>query len=324
MSDPAEAVRATGGCLCGAVRYAVRGPLRDVVLCHCSHCRRTHGHVAAYAACARSDLVVTDSRELRWYADGERDRGFCAVCGASLFWRAAGRDTVSVAAGTIDPPTGLRTLGQIFVASAGDYYEAGGEGERFAGALPPGWPGDPPPVPPQRLAVAADAPAIAALMRASVLDLFPAFYDARQTASAAVHIAHLDLQLIEDGTYFVHTADGEIVACGGWSRRHKLYSGSGAGEDDERLLDPAAEPARVRAMFVRGDWTRRGLGRAILASCERAARLEGFRELVLGATLPGVPLYRAFGFEETERFIVTMPDGVEVTAVAMRRAIDEA
>ena len=80
----------------------------------------------------------------------------------------------------------------------------------------------------------------------------------------------------------------------------------------------------MRAMFVRGDWTRRGLGRAILASCERAARLEGFRELVLGATLPGVPLYRAFGFEEIERFTVTMPDGVEVTAVAMRRPIDDA
>jgi len=324
MSDRAEAVRATGGCLCGAVRYEVRGALRDVVLCHCSHCRRTHGHVAAYAACAGSDLVVTDAGALRWYADGDRERGFCARCGASLFWRAAGRDTVSVAAGTIDPPTGLRTVGQIFVASAGDYYEAGGEGARFADALPPGWPGDAPPIPPQRLAVAADAPAITALMRASVLDLFPAFYDARQTASAAVHIAHLDMQLIEDGTYFVHTVGREIVACGGWSRRNKLYSGSGAGDDDERLLDPVTEPARVRAMFVRGDWTRRGLGRAILVSCERAARLEGFRELVLGATLPGVLLYRAFGFEEIERFTVTMPDGVEVTAVAMRRAIADA
>jgi len=326
MSDRAEAVRATGGCLCGAVRYEVLGPLRDVVLCHCSHCRRTHGHVAAYAACARSDLVVTDGGGLRWYADGDRERGFCGGCGASLFWRAAGRDTVSVAAGTIDPPTRLRTVGQIFVASAGDYYAAGGEGERFAHALPPGWPGAAPPVPPQRLAVAADAPAIAALMRASVLDVFPAFYDARQTASAAVHIAHLDMHLIEDGTYFVHTVGGEIVACGGWSRRGKLFSGSGAehDDDDERLLDPATEPARVRAMFVRGDWTRRGLGRAILASCERAARLEGFRELVLGATLPGVPLYRAFGFEEIDRFTVTMPDGVAVTVAAMRRPIGDA
>jgi GNAT superfamily N-acetyltransferase len=177
--------------------------------------------------------------------------------------------------------------------------------------------------PQQRLAVASDAPAIRELMQASVLDLFPAFYDERQTASAAVHIAHLDMQLIEDGTYFVHTVDGEIVACGGWSRRHKLYNGPGARADDDRLLDPRTEPARVRAMFVRSDWTRRGLGRAILSSCERAARAEGFTELVLGATLAGVPLYSAFGFREIERGPVTMPDGVIVEVVTMRRPITE-
>jgi GNAT superfamily N-acetyltransferase len=176
-------------------------------------------------------------------------------------------------------------------------------------------------MPPQRLARASDAARISALMRASVLDLFPHFYDQRQTASAAVHIAHLDMRLIEDGTYFVHEADGEIVACGGWSRRHKLFTGSGAADDDDRLLDPATEPARVRAMFVRGDWTRRGLGRAILSSCERAARAEGFRNLVLGATLPGEPLYRSFGFREVERFTLTMPDGVSVECVAMERPV---
>lgn len=156
-------------------------------------------------------------------------------------------------------------------------------------------------------------------MRASVLEHFPRYYDERQTASAAVHIAQLDMRLIEDGTYFVHEAGGEIVACGGWSRRAKLYAGPGARSDDARLLDPATEPARVRAMFVRSDWTRRGLGRAILESCERAARDEGFAELVLGATLPGEPLYRAFGFREVERFMLTMPDGVSVECVAMIR-----
>ena len=167
-----------------------------------------------------------------------------------------------------------------------------------------------------------DAPQIAALMRASVLELFPRFYDARQTASAATHIAHIDLQLIEDGTYFVHEAGDQIVACGGWSRRAKLYTGSGAGGDDARLIDPATEPARVRAMFVRADWTRRGLGRAILESCERAARAEGFERLTLGATLPGVPLYEAFGFREIEPFELRMPDGVTVTCIAMERPID--
>jgi GNAT superfamily N-acetyltransferase len=178
-----------------------------------------------------------------------------------------------------------------------------------------------PALPPQRLALPSDAPAVAALMRASVLELFPGFYDERQTASAAVHIAHLDTRLIEDGTYFVHDAGGEIVASGGWSRRSKLFTGRGDAADDERLLDPATEPARVRAMFVRSDWTRRGLGRAILDACERAARAEGFSALVLGATRPGEPLYRAFGFREVERFPMTMPDGVTIECVAMERPI---
>ncbi|HVL96315.1 MAG TPA: GNAT family N-acetyltransferase [Solirubrobacteraceae bacterium] len=177
------------------------------------------------------------------------------------------------------------------------------------------------PPPPQRLARPEDVPEIAELMRRSARELFPAFYDERQTASGLVHIAHLDTQLIEDGTYFVHEDGGEIVACGGWSRRAKLYAGAGARDDDARLLDPATEPARVRAMFVRSDWTRRGIGRAILDSCERAARAEGFRKLVLVATLPGEPLYRAYGFVETERLVITLPDGVAVEGVAMERPI---
>ena len=174
---------------------------------------------------------------------------------------------------------------------------------------------------PQRLATPADADEITALMKQSVKELFPRFYDERQTASALVHVAHLDMVLIEDGTFYVHEADGEIVACGGWSRRNRLHAGAGDAEDDDRLLDPRTEPARVRAMFVRGDWTRRGLGWAILEACERAARAEGFTMLALMATLPGEPLYRAFGFEETGRTIVRTPDGVELEGVAMQRPI---
>lgn len=172
-----------------------------------------------------------------------------------------------------------------------------------------------------RLAEFSDTAPISALMRASVLALFPGWYDERQTASAAVHVAHLDEQLIGDGTYFVQDVAGEIVACGGWSRRAKLYTGSGTRDDDARLLDPARESARVRAMFVRDDWTRRGLGTAILAAGEDAARAEGFRSLVLGATLPGVPLYRSFGFVEVERSVATMPDGVPLEIVTMERPI---
>ncbi len=176
-------------------------------------------------------------------------------------------------------------------------------------------------VPAQRLAVLDDVPRIAELMRASLLEIFPRYYDARQTASAAVHVARLDVQLVADGTYFVHEAGGEIVACGGWSRRHKLFAGEGDAEGDDRLLDPSTEPARVRAMFVRDDWTRHGIGRAILDSCERAARAEGFTRFVLGATLPGVPLYRAYGFREVREIEVVTPDGVALAGVAMEREI---
>ena len=115
-----------------------------------------------------------------------------------------------------------------------------------------------------RLATVDDATAIDALMKASIADLFPAFYDARRTASSVIYVGHVDRMLIEDGTYFVIDEDESIIACGGWSRRDKLYTGSGEGATDARLLDPVTEPARVRAMFVRGDRTRRGLGTRIL------------------------------------------------------------
>jgi GNAT superfamily N-acetyltransferase len=173
-----------------------------------------------------------------------------------------------------------------------------------------------------RVATAADLDVIAAVMRASVLELFPQFYDDRQTASAAVYIAHVDRTLVADGTYFVCVVGDEIVACGGWSRRGRLYTGAGDQSGDDRMLDPRSEAAHIRAMFVRPDWTRRGLGRAILQAGHDAARSEGFQRLDLGATLPGVALYRAFGFREVEPFTVTLPDGVTLDAVAMERAVD--
>lgn len=117
-------LRATGGCLCGAVRYEVRGPLRDVVNCHCGQCRRTHGHFAAQTATAMDDLVLTERRGLKWFQSSEKARrGFCGECGASLFWQREGGDTISIAAGTIDQPSGLQTIGHVFVADIGDYYE---------------------------------------------------------------------------------------------------------------------------------------------------------------------------------------------------------
>jgi len=159
-------------------------------------------------------------------------------------------------------------------------------------------------------------------MKASGAALFPGSYDERQAASAVRYVAQVDPMLLEDGTYFVLEARGEVVGCGGWSRRDKPYTGSGDSEGDARPLDPATEAARVRAMFVRADWTRRGLGRRILEECEAAARREGFRELYLVATMPGLPLYLAYGFEPLEELEVTMPDGVAIECVSMEKRIE--
>jgi GNAT superfamily N-acetyltransferase len=172
-----------------------------------------------------------------------------------------------------------------------------------------------------RVASPADREAIDALMRESAAAHFPRFYGEPACTSAVKYIAQVDPLLLEDGTYYVLEADDQIVACGGWSRRGKLYTGSGDAADDARLIDPATEPARVRAMFVRDDWSRRGLGRRILAECESSAQAEGFNELVLMSTLPGLPLYLAYGFEERESVDIRLPDGLVVAGALMSKRI---
>lgn len=121
----------SGGCLCGAVRYTASGSLRDVIVCHCSRCRRTHGHVGAYSEVASEALSLLEDRGLSWYVADGRERGFCRECGASLFWRRSGAATTSIAAGTLDEPTSLRTVAHIFVDSKGDYYEIVDDLPRF-------------------------------------------------------------------------------------------------------------------------------------------------------------------------------------------------
>jgi hypothetical protein len=122
----------TGRCLCGAVRYEVRGPLRDVLICHCEECRRWHGHVCAAASARRADLVFLEQGGLRWITSPNSDagarRGFCGECGSSLFWDLAGRETISIAAGTLDPPTGLRIIGHWYTSQASDYYDIPDDG----------------------------------------------------------------------------------------------------------------------------------------------------------------------------------------------------
>jgi GNAT superfamily N-acetyltransferase len=174
-----------------------------------------------------------------------------------------------------------------------------------------------------RVATREDAAEIDALMKASIRAIFPAYYDERQTASCVIHVGHVDTMLLDDGTYFALETGGEIVACGGWSRRDKLFSGDSAQEGRTRTLDPATEAAHVRAMFVRGDWTRRGLGTRILDACRDAARTEGYRRLDLLATLPGARLYEHYGFVPGDGTTITLPDGVAVACIPMDMAITD-
>ena len=111
----------TGGCLCSAVTYTVSGPLRPVVNCHCTQCRKTSGHHVAAASAARSDITIEG--EVTWFSSSDAARrGFCAVCGANLFWDGKGV-AISIFAGTLDNPTGLKSWGHIFTDDKGDYYE---------------------------------------------------------------------------------------------------------------------------------------------------------------------------------------------------------
>jgi hypothetical protein len=113
----------TGGCLCGAVRYRVRGALRGVIACHCAQCRRTSGHFAAMTSAPSADIELTSSEGLRWYRSSDTaERGFCGRCGGNLFWRQNGSDTTSITAGSLDTPTQLAIEEHIFVADMSDYY----------------------------------------------------------------------------------------------------------------------------------------------------------------------------------------------------------
>jgi GNAT superfamily N-acetyltransferase len=171
-----------------------------------------------------------------------------------------------------------------------------------------------------RLAVEADLPALKQLMDRAIDTLLSPWLDAGQVRASHA-IMGLDTQLIADRTYFAVEADGVLAGCGGWSRRATLYGGDHSTDLREpRLLDPATEPARVRAMYTDPDFVRRGVGRLVLQSCESAARGEGFAAAELMATLAGEPLYAAAGYRPVER-IVDASGGAPVPLIRMRKSL---
>lgn len=115
-----------GSCLCGAVRFRTNGPLRGVVYCHCTQCRKQSGHYYAATSVASDRIEIEGEDAITWFrASAEARRGFCSVCGSALFWQSDGADRISILAGAFDGPTGLAGERHIFVGDKGDYYDIG-------------------------------------------------------------------------------------------------------------------------------------------------------------------------------------------------------
>jgi N-acetylglutamate synthase-like GNAT family acetyltransferase len=173
-----------------------------------------------------------------------------------------------------------------------------------------------------RLARHADIPALEDLIPLSVRALQAAHYSPAQMNAALGPVFGVDRQLIRDATYFVVEHDGELIGCGGWSKRKAMYGGDRGRTGEDAELDPRRDPARVRAFFVHPDFARRGIGHSILVACEAAARRAGFQRAELVATLAGEPLYASAGYEVIERYDAPMPGGLALPVVRMARRFD--
>ena len=172
-----------------------------------------------------------------------------------------------------------------------------------------------------RIAKPDDLDALREVMRRSIETLQDDFLDPEQVA-ASHKVMGLDAQLVLDGTYFVVESGDRIAGCGGWSWRSTLYGGDDSVVAREpRALDPATEPARIRAMYTDPDFTRQGVGRLVLRLCEDAASDAGFKSATMMATMAGAPLYRACGYAEVEAPITADIDGVEVPLVRMEKRL---
>ena len=171
-----------------------------------------------------------------------------------------------------------------------------------------------------RLATLADIPGLNALIALSVRGLSVGYYTPQQIESGLKYVFGVDTRLVADGTYFVAAIEGVTVGCGGWSKRNTLYGGDQHKQDADPLLDPTVDAARIRAFFVHPDHARKGVGTHIMNVCETAAKAHGFTAFELGATLPGVPLYKTMGYIEVNRADAHLPDGVVLDIIKMRKS----
>ena len=175
-----------------------------------------------------------------------------------------------------------------------------------------------------RLATDQDVPALHRLIEASVRGLQRNDYTPEQIDGALGTVLGLDTQLVADGTYFIAEARAAcahiLAGCGGWSKRKTLFGSDRAPVREPELLDPATDAAKIRAFFIHPDFARRGIGSKILEACEGAARAAGFSRFEMGATLTGVPLYLARGYQVVERIEVPLRNGHTLPVVRMTKS----
>jgi len=164
-----------------------------------------------------------------------------------------------------------------------------------------------------------DREAIERLIIESARKLSREDYSEQQIEAAILTVFGVDTDLILDGTYFVAESSGMLIGCGGWSKRKTLFGGDRFASRDSSELDPKLEAAKIRAFFVHPEFARKGIGRAILSACESEARAYGFRSMELMATLPGLKLYKACGYEGDQRVEYEIGDGVSIEFVPMKK-----
>ena len=172
-----------------------------------------------------------------------------------------------------------------------------------------------------RKATLADREAISRLIAASARGLSRDHYSDTQIEMAIASVFGVDTDLIQDGTYFVADQEGTLIGCGGWSRRKALYGGDKFSNREAGMLDPAADPARIRSFFVHPEHARKGVARAMLSVCEQQAKAHDFKALELMSTLPGIEFYEANGYSRIGNFDLDLADGVKIEFVPMRKQL---
>ncbi len=160
-----------------------------------------------------------------------------------------------------------------------------------------------------------------ALIAVSVARLQKEDYTEAQRAAALGVIFGVDNQLVRDGTYLLAEVDGLLVGCGAWSQRNNRFGSDNVPGKDDGMLNPANDAARIRGFFIHPDWSRRGIGSAILRECEVRAVAAGYRRAELTATLTGIALYLAHNYTIDSRYEIPMAGGVPLPVAPMSKSL---